>query len=97
MLTTAVLAYFVVVAFRIESGAEYRAKGGRGPVVVFTLKSWHGTVSLWHVAVTGALLLKWDPEMHAVAMACETIKSVAHLLALKVLFGYLGPLKPTGK
>jgi hypothetical protein len=66
-------------------------------MVVFTQILWHLAVSLWHVALIGALLLKWDPELHAVAMACEIIKSVAHVLALKVLFGSVGPLKPPGK
>ena len=49
------------------------------------------------MALIGALLLKWDPELHAEAMACEIIKSVSHVLALKVLFGSVGPLKPPGK
>jgi hypothetical protein len=48
---------------------------------------------LWHVAVIGALLWKRDPGLHAGAIACKTIKFIAHLLALQVLFGYLGPMR----
>ncbi len=57
-------------------------------MVICTLILWHVAVSLWHVAVIGALLWKRGPI--SLAIASEPIKSVAHLLALKVLFWCLG-------